>query len=269
MHNNQTALITGASAGIGAEFARQLAAQNYNLILTARRKDRLEQLSSDLHSQFGTLSEVLVADLGSYSGIQTVVDRITKQPDLGLLVNNAGYGIARRFSKTDPGSLDAMLQVLITAVVLLSRAALPNMISRHQGSIINVASMAGLLPFPSVLYGSSKAFLINFSHALNLELTGSSVHIQALRPGFTHTEFHDTPAMSKFNTRSIPSFLWLRSDQVVRHSLKDLKRQKEVSVPGLQYQLIAILLRSGLTNGPANVIYRSFFAKRRLSRASR
>jgi short-subunit dehydrogenase len=263
MSTSKTALITGASAGLGAEFARQLAARGYHLILTARRQERLEELAAGLEKESGTTCEVLVADLSQTDGIQTVAECIARQSELHLLVNNAGFGLRDTFSKSDPALLNDMLHVHFSAAVLLSRSALPGMISRHQGDIINVASMAGFIPLRSVLYGSSKAFLISFSQALDLELTGTGVHVQALCPGFTHTEFHDAQGTASFINHSIPRILWLTSEQVVRHSLRDLPHHKVISIPGLQYQIIGFLMRSRLTFGIVRAFAQILFAGRR------
>lgn len=259
----RTALITGASAGIGSEFARQLAKQGYDLILIARREERLETISTALKQEYGVNCEGLIADLSQSSDIQLVIDRISQRPEVDILINNAGFGIAREFTKADPEKVDAILQVHITAAVLLTRAVVPGMISRHHGIIINVASMAGLIPLLSVLYAPTKAFLINFSRALDLELTGSGVQVQALCPGFTYTEFHDVPELKKFDRRSLPAFLWLTSEHVVRHSLRDLQRHKVISIPGLQYQLIGQLIRCRFTQSLVNAVIRQILSRRK------
>ena len=211
MPEPKTALITGASSGLGAEFARQLAARGYHLILTARRQSRLEQLAGELERQYPIPVEILVADLAQQQGLQAVAERIRLLPALDLLVNNAGFGTHGRFFQVESDKHAAMLQVHVNASVLLTHAALPGMIARHQGYIINVASMAGLIPIRSVLYGTTKAFLVNFSEALQTELRGTGVKLQALCPGFTYTEFHDTPEYTGFNRRKIPRILWLTS----------------------------------------------------------
>jgi short-subunit dehydrogenase len=242
------ALITGASAGLGTEFARQLAAQGYDLILTARRQERLNDLASSLQSEYKHSVKLLVSDLSQPDGIQQVADCIVDHPDLELLVNNAGFGTKGRFGHVDPQKHDAMVQVHMTAPVLLSRAAIPGMLARRHGYMINVASMAGFFPFSSVLYGSSKAFLITFTQSLNLELANKGVFVQALCPGFTYTEFHATPELDDSNIRLIPRLFWLTSEQVVRHSIRDLHRHKEISIPGWQYQLLTPFARSSLLN---------------------
>jgi uncharacterized protein len=260
MTASKTALITGASSGMGAEFARQLAAQGYRLILTARRRERLDELAASLKD---TSTEILVADLAQPAGIQSVVDCIARQSDLQLLVNNAGFSVKGSFWEVDPLKLDAMAQVHVTASILLTRAALPGMISRGCGDIINVASVAGFLPLRSVLYGTSKTFLIAFSQSLDLELTGTGVHVQALCPGFTYTEFHDVLGNGDYFRRSIPSFMWFTAEQVVRHSLKDLPRHKVVSIPGRIYQLLGVLMRSRLTYWIVRAVSQRLFYKHR------
>ena len=247
MTNLKTALITGASSGLGAEFARQLAAQGCDLVLTARRRTRLEALAHELESSFPITVDILVADLATAEGLHTVAERIRGLPSLNLLVNNAGFGANGRFFQVDPGKHAAMLQVHVNATVLLSHAALPGMIARRQGGIINVASMAGLIPIRSVLYGTTKAFMVNFSEALQAELRGKGIKVQALCPGFTYTEFHETPEYTGFNRRKIPRPLWLSSEQVVRESLAHLERRAVICIPGVQYKIIGVIARNNLS----------------------
>jgi short-subunit dehydrogenase len=243
----KTALITGASSGLGAEFARQLAARGYHLIITARRQPRLVELAQQLESQHPITVQTLVADLAHPAGLEAVAEHIRSLPALDLLVNNAGFGTKGSFPQVDPRKHAAMLQVHITASVLLTHAALPGMIARHQGCIINVSSMAGLIPIRSVLYGTTKAFLVNFSEALQAELRGTGVKVQALCPGFTYTEFHDTPEYTGFNRRKIPRILWLTSPQVVRTSLDHMNRRAVVCIPGFQYKIIGVLVRNSFS----------------------
>jgi hypothetical protein len=243
----KTALITGASSGLGAEYARQLAAQGCDLILTARRQARLEALAHDLESQFPVTVDILVADLANNTGLQAVAEYIRQHHSLDLLVNNAGFGTHGHFFQVDPSKHAAMLQVHVNATVMLSHAALPGMIACRRGYIINVASMAGLIPIRSVLYGTTKAFMINFSEALQAELRGKGIKVQALCPGFTYTEFHDTPEYIGFNRRKIPHPLWLTSTRVVRESLEHLKRHAVICIPGVQYKIIGVIARNNLS----------------------
>mgnify|MGYP001025983806 CR=1 FL=1 len=257
----KTALITGASSGLGAEFARQLAAQGYNLILTARRQPRLSELAAELRAQHPITIETLPADLATAAGQQTVIERICSLPALDLLVNNAGFGTNGRFPQVNLDKHAAMLQVHVNAPVLLTHAALPGMIARNQGAIINVASMAGLIPIRSVLYGTTKAFLINFSEALQAEIRSTGVRVQALCPGFTVTEFHETPEYSGFNRRKIPKIFWLSSPQVVSESLADLERNKVICIPGWQYKIVGIIARNSLSGYFVRLIGRRYFHK--------
>ncbi len=239
--NSRTALITGASSGIGAEFARQLAGQGYNLVLTARRLDRLQSLAQELAHAHHITVEVLVADLADEAGIQAVETKIRTLADLDILVNNAGFGVKGLFYN---GSIEkhlAMIQVHIIASVRLTRQALPGMIERDHGGIINLASVAAFTPAPGATYGSTKAYLVAFSKGLQMELNGSDVNVQALCPGFTYTEFHDVDEMDSFKRSSIPRFLWLSAPQVVSTSLRDLRRGRVVCVPGWQYKIISSL----------------------------
>ena len=262
MPTTQTALITGASSGLGAEFARQLAARGYHLILTARRQSRLEQLAAELHRQASIPVEILVADLATLEGQQVVADHIRRLPALDLLVNNAGFGTNGRFSQVETHKNAAMLQVHINASVLLTHAALPGMLARRQGYIINVSSMAGLVLIRSVLYAATKAFLINFSQTLQAELDGTGVHIQALCPGFTYTEFHDTPEYTGYDRRKIPRWLWLTSDKVVQESLAAMHRRSVICIPGLQYKLIGAIARNSLSGFFVRQIGTRLFHKR-------
>ena len=243
----KTALITGASSGLGAEFARQLAAQDYNLIITARREQHLADLAVALEMKYKTIVEQLPADLSTQEGIQKVTSKITGLPSLDLLVNNAGFGTVGKFDKVDPDKHLAMVQVHINAPVLLTRAALPGMISRQSGKVINVASLAGLIPIRSVLYGTTKAFLITFSEALDNDLKDKGIHVQALCPGFTLTEFHESPEYTNFSTSSIPKFLWLTAEQVVQESLKALESHKVICIPGNLYRFAGALSRNSIT----------------------
>ncbi|HNT25681.1 MAG TPA: SDR family oxidoreductase [Anaerolineales bacterium] len=253
----KTALITGASSGLGAEFARQLAAQGYHLVLTARRTQRLEELSAELQSRHGIGVTTLTADLSHEAGIAQIETYIANLPGLSLLINNAGFDRPGPFYQVKPGDIDDVIQVHVTATVRLTRAALPAMLNQGQGGVINVGSIAGLLPLRGTLYCTTKAFIITFSESLARELKGLGVQVQALCPGFTFTEFHDTPeyvAASSFKRSRIPSFMWLTAEQVVRTSLADLQRRRVLSVPGMQYRIIAGLARNSFTYGLIKIL---------------
>jgi short-subunit dehydrogenase len=247
MANRRLALITGASSGIGETFARKLAAQGYDLIITARREQRLRELAQELMDKHGVNIETLTADLSTPDGIAKVEERITAAKDLEILVNNAGFGIQGTFTGVAIEDSQSMLDVHVVATVHLTRAALPGMIERRKGYAINVSSVASFMAYGGhVMYSSTKAFLNAFSTNLSNELLGTGVKIQALCPGFTYTEFHDAEKIKNFDRAAIPAFAWTTSEQVVDASLKALDRNRVVVVPGFINQVFVVLLSSFL-----------------------
>ena len=247
--SNKTALITGASSGLGAEFAVQLAERGYDLILVARREDHLKELGDTLQSKYGVMTLPLSLDLSLVEDINKVINVILDNSKIELLINNAGFGTVGRFSRVEPNKELAMMNVHMIAPVMLCRAILPGMISRNKGSIINVSSLAGIMPIRSVLYGSTKSFMISFSEALQDELRDSQVHVQALCPGFFLSEFHDTKEFTKFSRSSIPRFLWMTSQQVVTQSLESLHKRGGICIPGNFYSFAGFLARNSFTAG--------------------
>jgi len=244
------ALITGASSGIGAAFARRLAFQGYDLILVARRRQRLARLADELHKQFGVNVEVLVVDLTDTGDVGRVERHIAELRPLDILVNNAGFGIPARFAETQVDRHLAMIQVHVLASVRFSRAALPGMLARGQGAIINVSSIGAFIPKAGdVTYCATKAYLVTFSEALQAELRGTGVRIQALCPGFTRTEFLDNPEYEKDQIKTrIPKVLWMSTEEVVERSLAALGQGRVACVPGFKNRLIVALARAGVTN---------------------
>lgn len=242
-----TAFITGASSGIGAAFARQLAAQGYNLILVARRLDRLRALADELNQRESVCAEPLTADLTVPADVERLERCIAEHDSLTLLVNNAGFGTVGAFVKVPLAQHLAMIQVHIMATVRLCYAALPKMIQRRQGAIINVSSTAAFLP-TSTTYGSTKAYLNLFSEALQLELRGTGVHVQALCPGLTHTEFHDSPEFQSPDNmvQKAPKFMWMSAEDVVATSLRMLGNGSVVCVPGVANRIMAAIAHSAL-----------------------
>jgi hypothetical protein len=230
------ALVTGASSGIGATFARRLASDGYGLILVARRGDRLEALARELGG-----AETIAADLADEKDLKTVEDRIDRAPELELLINNAGFGAAGRFHETPVEIHDRMHRLHVCATVRLSHAALRGMAARGKGAVINVASVAGFGQSPgSTSYSATKAWVISFTEGLYLDLraANSPVKVQALCPGFTFSEFHDTMGMDR---QRIPSWLWMTAEDVVAASLAGLARGDLFVVPGRIYQWIVRL----------------------------
>ncbi len=259
--NKKTALITGASSGLGAEFARQLAERGYTLMLVARRQERLEALITELQDKYAIPAEAIPADLSTDIGIELVVKRINNLENLTLLVNNAGFGVAGKFAEADISKHVAMIQVHVMASARLSHAALTGMIKHAHGGIINVASIAALLPIRGSNYAATKAYLFAFSEALQNEVHGTGVQVQVLCPGFTITGFHDTQEYQGFRREKIPKILWLPATQVVRESLEALENRQVICIPGWQYRLIVRLTRNSLIGQPFRAIAKKFFRR--------
>jgi len=247
MKNEKVALITGASSGIGAEFARQLASRGFSLVLVARREERLASLALELVNTYGVQAEVLPADLSTDNGVARVEERIASLANLELLVNNAGHGISGRFHKVELEKHLTLVQVHAIASMRLVRAALPGMVERKRGGIINVASMAAIIQLVNPTYCAAKSFLVGFSRALQNDILDSGVKVQALCPGFTYSEFHDSPEYTGFQRRQLPRFLWQTAEAVVAESLKSLERGKVICIPGRRYRFFAWLAGSPIT----------------------
>jgi len=233
------ALVTGASAGIGAAFARQLAAEGHDLILVARRGDALAQLAAEIHSQHAVSVETMAADLTRDHDVSRVGDKLASTERLALLVNNAGFGSRGLFFESDPARQDDMHRLHVLATERLTRAALPGMVARRAGAIVNVASVAAFFAAPgNISYCATKAWMVSFTEGLYLELkqAGSPVTVQALCPGYTYTEFHDVLRVDRSKIMS-PSW-WMPPSAVVSESLRGLKQGKLIVIPGLRYRLI-------------------------------
>ncbi len=235
------AAITGASSGIGEAFARRLAADRYHLLLIARRREQLERLADDLSRRHGVQVEVLPANLAHDTDIARVAQRLGELDRLTLLVNNAGFGTVGTFTAVSEHSQTDMIRLHTEAPARLTHSALPGMIARKQGAIINVSSTAAFFALPgNATYCATKRFLVTFSETLSIELAGRGVTVQALCPGFTRTGFH---ASENFRTGGkhlpqTPAFLWMTSEAVVSCSLRALGRGV-VCIPGAINQLIA------------------------------
>lgn len=244
-----TALITGATAGLGAEFARQLAEQGHNVVLVARDAARLQASAAELENRYGIRAEALAADLVDDGGVAAVVARLSDPArPVEILVNNAGMGLLRSFADNDVSEEKRHLRLHVETALELTHAALQGMLQRQSGRVINVASVAAFLPRET--YSAAKAWLLSFSRWANLAYAGHGVKVTAVCPGFTHTEFHDRMGMDK---TVAPSWMWLQAEQVVREGLADNDKGKAVSIPSKRYKVLVAatrLLPARLVAGP-------------------
>jgi short-subunit dehydrogenase len=244
-----TALITGATAGLGAEFAHQLAEQGHDAVLVARDSERLHAVAAELENLFSISTEVIIADLTDDAGVAAVVERLTDDArPVEILVNNAGFGLLRSFEENDIEEEKKLLKLLVETPMVLSHAALKGMLARGSGRIINVASVAAFLPRGT--YSAAKGWLVAFSRWANLAYSPKGVNVTAVCPGLTHTEFHDRMDMDK---SVAPRWMWLGPDRVVREGLAASEHGRAVSVPSKRYRFLmaaAQLLPARLTTGP-------------------
>ena len=227
------ALITGPTSGLGEGYARRFARDGHDLVLVARDTGRLNDLAAELIAAYGIEVEVLPADLSTAADRDRVCARLSA--GVRVLVNNAGFGTSGEFWDTEPVVLHRQLDVNVTAVMDLTRAALPPMRAAGAGTVINIASVAGLLPGRGSTYAASKAWVVFFSEGLSNGLAGTGVGVHAVCPGFVHTEFHERAGI---DMTSMPGLLWLNVDDVVTESLADVAKGKAVSIPGLQYKVL-------------------------------
>jgi short-subunit dehydrogenase len=238
-------LVTGASAGIGAALARIYAREGWDLILTARREAPLHALADEL-ARLGAASTILTDDLADPAAPRRLFDAIqTRGLTVDGLINNAGFSRTAGFLNTDPAAHRAMIQVMLAAPVELARLFAPAMAERGFGRILNVASLAGQMPATGgdTLYGPIKSFLIKASQGLHLELRGTGVHVTALCPGYTLTEFHDVNGTRETTRKSTPDWLWMGADEVAEAGLEALEANRPVCVPGAPNKTIAALAR--------------------------
>lgn len=253
----RTALVTGASAGIGKAFAEQLAQRGFDLVLTARRADRLTALADAVRSRHGVRAEVITADLADKNAPEALIAAVR---DRGLmvdvLVNNAGYGIPVPFIKTTWAQQADLLQVLVTSVAHLTHLVLPGMVERRYGRVINVASLAGLLYGGpgSTLYAGAKSFLIKMSESLSLELLNTGVTVTAVCPGFTMSEFHDVNG-TRDRVSKMSSLMWMDAETVAREGVDAALEGKVVYVSGAVNKVIASAMRH-LPSGVAREVMR-------------
>jgi short-subunit dehydrogenase len=241
-------VITGASSGIGEAFARRLA-PGHNLLLIARRQERLQSLADEFQNKFGTQTEIRPADLSNEGDLDRVAAELRARTDIALLVNNAGFGTRGRFWETDIESQERMHKLHILATLKLTHAVLGNMVREDFGGIVNVASVSAFVHSPGTTsYGATKAWMTAFTEGLYLELRGvrSSVTVQALCPGFTYSEFHEALGGNRY--RAAGPAWWHTAEEVVEASLEGLRRRKLIVVPGWRYKLL-VAIASKLPTG--------------------
>jgi short-subunit dehydrogenase len=239
-------LVTGASAGIGQAFARIYASHGYDLALTARREDRLKALAEDLELRHGVETLVIPADLADPAAPSAILKQIEDHGRVvEALVNNAGYGLRGNFTAAGWPEQAAQLQVMLTAPCELIHRTLPGMASRRFGRIVNVASLAGLIPGAAgaAMYGSIKSFLIKFSQGMHLENLETGVHVSALCPGFTWSEFHDVNHSRKRMNQALPGWMWLGADEVAAAGYEAAEANRAVCVPGAPNKAIAAIVK--------------------------
>jgi short-subunit dehydrogenase len=236
------ALVTGASAGIGAAFARIYASNGYDVALTARRAERLDELSGELALRYGVEALTIPADLAQPGGVDEVLGRIAAEGrEIDALVNNAGFGLPGVYASTAWSEQAALLQLLVATVCEMTHKVLPGMVERRFGRIVNVASLAGLIPGPAghTLYGASKSFLVKFSQSLHLENLNTGVHVSALCPGLTYSEFHDVNGTRGRLSAATPEWLWMGSDEVAAVGYEAAEANRAVCVTGAPNKAIA------------------------------
>jgi short-subunit dehydrogenase len=245
-----TAVVTGSTAGIGAAFARQFATDGYDLVLVARGAQRLDTLAAQLSTQYAGSAVALPADLSTDEGCAAVEARLRAAP-VDVLVNNAGISLNTPFLRSTIEDEARLLRLNVGAVMRLTLAALPGMVERRQGDVINVSSVAGFAAvMPGSTYSASKAWVTNFSESVALSVRQFGVRVLALCPGYTRTEFHQRAGI---NMSATPDWLWLSADQVVRDGLRDLRSGKLVSVPNWKYKAAVF----GMRHAPRALLQRA------------
>ncbi|ALG14290.1 SDR family NAD(P)-dependent oxidoreductase [Kibdelosporangium phytohabitans] len=230
-----TALVTGATAGIGNAFVHRLAADGYSVVLVARTESRLREAAAQVEADYGVRAEVLPADLSTAAGRLAVEQRLIGGDPVDLLVNNAGFGTTDQFADMPFDRMQGQLDVNVTSVLRLTRAALPGMVERGHGAVINVSSISGFFPATGALYGATKSYVTAFSEGIAPTLKGTGVRVLALCPGFTRSEFHERAGDK---TQTLPDFMWLSARKVVDECMTDLANGRIRSIPGWQYKFL-------------------------------
>jgi len=257
------AFITGASSGLGALFAHELADRGYALVLTARRMERMEALATEIQARAPVPIEIIRADLRREDDLDKLVLRIAELDRLELLINNAGFGTVGKFGRILPEKPQDMVDVHLAATVRLTRAGLPGMLNRKKGGVINVSSLAAFFPLPgAVAYCTTKAALVAFSQALAFELEGSGVRVQALCPGFVYTEFHETAEHHLIGRSRIPKVMWKPAEPVIPASLSALRKGQVICIPGRFNQLLSFFGRNEIFLPCVKIVIRMYLNRK-------
>lgn len=244
-YQEKWALVTGASAGIGAAFARACAARGANIVLVARRADRLRDLAAELEEKHGVKTRTVAADLADPESPQRIFDALAADAiPVDILVNNAGFGLPGRYVQNSWETHRAFLELMATSYAHMTRLFLPGMLERDYGRIVQVASLAGLVPGSAghTLYAPAKAFLVSFAQSLAAECEGTGVKASALCPGFTYSEFHDVNA-TRGLVSQLPKYMFMKAEPVVEGALAAVERGRAVYVPGAWNKFVAALAR--------------------------
>ncbi len=240
--SRKTALITGATSGIGAAFAEEFARRGYDLIITGRRKEKINKLADEMSRKYNINVEVIIIELSNKQEVEKLVEKVKNQ-NIDVLINNAGFGIKSSYYESNFEKWERMLDVHVTCPMKLVHAVLPNMKERGSGTIINVSSLSALLFIPeNCIYSATKSFLKVFTETLHLELRGAGIRVQALCPGFTKSDFHEKMGMDKSRQVNKGLMKWQTPQEVVDISLKYLEKDKIICVPGFSTRAMVFLL---------------------------
>lgn len=245
MKRGSYAVITGATSGIGAAYAKRLAADGYNLLITGRREQIIRPYAEDLESSYGVKVQLVLADFTDPPQLQSVIDRLQELDPIDFLVNNAGFGVRGGFFNDSFENQQSMLQVHIQALTRLTHCVAPKMIRRKRGTIINVSSIAGFFPAPeSEIYCATKSYINTFSESISIVLQNHNIKVQAVCPGLTHTDFHKDWDMDPSMLKGKGLVRWMRPEQVVDISLRALKKKRVVIVPGFFNRILCRVVES-------------------------
>lgn len=239
---NKTAVITGATSGIGAAYAKRFAEQGYDLVITGRRREKIEALAENIRKECHVRVEVVLAELSEKEGIRKVIETM-QEKQVEILVNNAGFGANSLFYECDLEVAEQLASVSVIAPMELIRAALPDMVKRKSGTIINISSESVYMIVPkNSVYSGSKAFLKSFTEGLHVDLIGTGVRVQAVCPGLTHTDFHEKMGMEKSRQANKGFVSWMSPEEIVACSLNDLQKGKVICIPGFHTKLMTRML---------------------------